>query len=355
MRSKLLWVIIGITLCSIILAIAILFFMPKKAKEITITFDTGIGTTIPSITIKSGESTILPSFTKEGYIFEGWYNGSIKVNNDTIFTENTTLKAKWLNIDKSHMTISFNVDGGKSIPNMKIECDTKLDLPTPEKDGYKFVNWLDINEVVISNETKLVCEDIELFAKWEKIEDKKKEYTCPEGYTLEGTKCKIEVSASDGCPVGSKADGEICLQVTGYDTDPNNRGVINCNGALVEIDKVGGMEPTFGEYYEENGGNCAYHEWTEFTTVDSCNEANLTDDYITVWANNKCYAKVIPNNYTITCISGYKLYNSTELLTIFGIQSRSSCLKIVDKEKICPDTYTKTDNKCIKTIDATEK
>ena len=70
-----------------------------QEKTFTITFDSMGGSNVPSITIKGGETFVMPANpTKSGYIFAGWYldasyvelfEGGISIN------DNLTLYAKW--------------------------------------------------------------------------------------------------------------------------------------------------------------------------------------------------------------------------------------------------------------------
>ena len=70
-----------------------------QEKTFTITFDSMGGSNVPSITIKGGETFVMPANpTKSGYIFAGWYldasyvelfEGGISING------NLTLYAKW--------------------------------------------------------------------------------------------------------------------------------------------------------------------------------------------------------------------------------------------------------------------
>ena len=74
------------------------------ATTYTVTFDTDGGSDVASQTVTSGQKATKPATdpTKTGdkttYIFLGWYksDGSAPFDFDTTITENTTIKAKWL-------------------------------------------------------------------------------------------------------------------------------------------------------------------------------------------------------------------------------------------------------------------
>ena len=64
----------------------------------TITFDPAGGTiSMSSLTTGTdGKLSMLPSATRTGYIFDGWYTlNGIKITTNTIFTTNTTIYARW--------------------------------------------------------------------------------------------------------------------------------------------------------------------------------------------------------------------------------------------------------------------
>lgn len=70
----------------------------NQTTEYKITFDmNGHGTAVSEATTKNGKLEQIPEAAAEGYIFEGWYlaDGTTKVDADTTFTEDTTVKAKW--------------------------------------------------------------------------------------------------------------------------------------------------------------------------------------------------------------------------------------------------------------------
>lgn len=80
----------------------------------TVTFDANGGSVTPaSITAKYGESISLPTPVREGYGFNGWYNGKDVFNNAAMGAENLTVKAKWT-AGKYGYTVNHyqqNVDG----------------------------------------------------------------------------------------------------------------------------------------------------------------------------------------------------------------------------------------------------
>lgn len=80
-------------------------------KYYSISFNTNTTSTINPQILLSGEKGVIPAeITKEGYVFDDWYNGDVSFDFDTAITQTTVLDAKWL-IDGIHL------DGFKSEDN----------------------------------------------------------------------------------------------------------------------------------------------------------------------------------------------------------------------------------------------
>ena len=67
-----------------------------KAKEFTVTFDSDGGSAVAAAKVKYNETVKEPTApTKEGFNFDGWYNGDTKFDFKTKITKDLTLKAQW--------------------------------------------------------------------------------------------------------------------------------------------------------------------------------------------------------------------------------------------------------------------
>ena len=96
-----------------------------------------------SVTYNSTYGT-LPTATRTGYTFDGWYteaNGGTKVTADTkvAITSNQTLYAHWtINV----YTVTYNANGGSvSTSSAKVEHGKSVTLPTPTRPGYTCRGW----------------------------------------------------------------------------------------------------------------------------------------------------------------------------------------------------------------------
>ena len=259
------------------------------------------------------------------------------------------------------MTINFNSNGGNKISSIQVKCinnSTQItNLPTPKRDGYNFMSWADKNGTPILNGAMLICNDkLELYANWEEVKntkpvEKEKKYKCPEGYYLDGTKCKISGTVKEKCPANTRVDGDLCINVS--DT---NEGTRQCKEHTVSIDGKGHTWTGTGNYYMVGNsyGKCAYYKWTNYTTKSAC-DAAYDIYHKTVWVTelNGCYAETVMNNYETVCSADYKYYSSSELSSKFGLYGNGKCFKKVAKEQYCDDGYSLITGSCIKTIDAT--
>ena len=143
------------------------------ANKYKITFDGNGATGVPaSKDVTYGEKYgELPTPTKDGFEFDGWYKeDGTKVTKDDIvnITEETKLTAGWLGAE---YTVNFDADGGNtSVTSKKVKNGGKYgELPTPTKTGYTFVGWYDSNDnKVESTTTANISSDVTLKAKYEK-------------------------------------------------------------------------------------------------------------------------------------------------------------------------------------------
>ena len=145
-----------------------------KASTYTVTFEANEGTVEPKPQTVIYGSTYgkLPTLTRDGYTFEGWFtaqNGGTKVMADTKVTtaENHTLYAHWT---QNIYDVRFDANGGKEAyePKKVRYGDTYKEFPPePTRIGYKFAGWytekdggakVELGDVVTSSHT--------LYAHW---------------------------------------------------------------------------------------------------------------------------------------------------------------------------------------------
>ena len=67
--------------------------------------------------------------------------------------------------------VTFESNGGSTVESIEVKCGETLKLPVaPTKEEHKFITWQDKNETPIYDDALLTCEDVTLYAKWEKNE-----------------------------------------------------------------------------------------------------------------------------------------------------------------------------------------
>ena len=143
------------------------------AKQYEITFDANSGTVDPEFITVTFDSEIetLPTPTRKGYNFDGWFDKAEGGNEYTAETytldKNTELFAQWT---AKQYEITFDATGGTVDPEfITVTFDSEIEtLPTPTRTGYSFNGWFDEAEEgnEYTAETYTVDENTELFAQW---------------------------------------------------------------------------------------------------------------------------------------------------------------------------------------------
>ena len=154
----------------------VILYAKWTANSYTLSFDANGGTcstTSQSVTYNSTYGT-LPTPTRTGYTFAGWYTstsgGSMVLSTNTVSTAgNHTLYAHWT---ATSYTVTFDANGGTCNTTSKsVTYDaTYGELPTPRMTGYTFNGWF----TAISGGTQIVSSTFmttakahTLYAQWE--------------------------------------------------------------------------------------------------------------------------------------------------------------------------------------------
>jgi len=151
----------------------------------TITFDAngGSGSAASAVTGVDGTLDSLPTASRGGYRFNGWYtarSGGEQVTTAFVFTEDTTIYAQWTYIGTddgsssggsssgSSSTLTFNTNGGTSIPSIKKTNGTVIDLAdyVPTREGYTFSGWFADPELTEKITTLDMRKNTTIYAGW---------------------------------------------------------------------------------------------------------------------------------------------------------------------------------------------
>ena len=155
----------------------IVLYAKWKANSYTLNFELNGGTCSSQnkqIFFDSSYGT-LPTPSKEGYVFSGWYAEQQfinEVNENTIVEKNYNHKiyARWKKLYK----ITYNANGGTNTPKETIgNGEVNITDVIPTKDGYRFMGWTPNLEFTynpfVPGEKYELTKDMTFYAIWEKI------------------------------------------------------------------------------------------------------------------------------------------------------------------------------------------
>lgn len=125
--------------------------------------------TIEPMTLKFGTEYVLPTPTRQGYVFLGWYADEeltiLCPNAGIVPAQMQTFYAKW---EHEPVTVTFVTNADFTIEPMLVAYGTSYALPAPEKEGYLFGGWYrdpELTERFIQT-TSMTELDLTLYAKW---------------------------------------------------------------------------------------------------------------------------------------------------------------------------------------------
>ncbi len=313
----------------------------KEVEKVTIKFDSQGGEKVDSYVVDKGSQVLLPTISREGYIFMGWYLNGKKVLSTQIWNKNVTVVAKWEKKEEvKTYKVTFDSNGGSNVGAITVECEKTLTLPAnPTRSGYTFVSWVDKNGKAILTGANLVCEDVTLTANWEK----NKEYTCPDGYELKDTnKCVSMKTPEYYCETGKESNGtgsKVCYSLVGNPISTTCKDKNGYKGTYIPN--------------EHGDAKCCYQELTSYIGQ----QENCTNNGGMLASNNHCYKQIELATESIlnhTC-SGTSVYRTSAEL---GNAASSGCYNLSQRTYGCKHAgegyyMNYSYGKCVKTIDAT--
>lgn len=126
----------------------ITFYAWWQINQYTVTYNANGGSVSPSsVTVSAGSSVTLPTPTRAGYTFNGWYTASSGGSNlgggGVLYTPSSsvTIYAQWTAIT---YTITWNANGGSVSPTSSSGTSGTVVTPgTPTRSGFTFLYWRD--------------------------------------------------------------------------------------------------------------------------------------------------------------------------------------------------------------------
>ena len=148
----------------------------EQGTIVEIQFDSQGGSTVKSQNLNAGSKfTSLPTTTRTGYTFVGWFTQptdgtQIVAGSDEtkVPEEATTYYAHW---DPNNYTVTFNATGGLTTTTSKTVtyASTYGDLPPPTRTGYTFIGWFTAStggNKIESTTTVEITANQTLYAQW---------------------------------------------------------------------------------------------------------------------------------------------------------------------------------------------
>ncbi|MCL2745745.1 MAG: InlB B-repeat-containing protein [Coriobacteriia bacterium] len=144
-------------------------FAHWSPADFRISFDSQGGSAVPDHFFNFGDAMgALPTPTREGYSFVGWFDrsqGGTNITGTTPVTRSQTLYGQWA---VSTYGVVFDSQGGSFVAQMPAHFGKALEaLPTPHKPFHTFLGWYSSSTggTRISAD-HIVTSDITLFARW---------------------------------------------------------------------------------------------------------------------------------------------------------------------------------------------
>ena len=148
------------------------FYAVATAKTYVVTFDaTGGSISQSKQVIEFDSSYSLPTPSRLGYSFEGWFDGSVLVPMNGIWSidRDLVLVARWQAIRYS---ISYDPNGGTGASNpSSYTVEDDFELASPTRKGYAFEGWFDESGNRVTRIDAGTTGDLKLTAHWAAIKN----------------------------------------------------------------------------------------------------------------------------------------------------------------------------------------
>lgn len=168
------------------------------SKSYTVSFDTDGGSAVAAQTVKKGEFANRPEEnpTRGEDVFVDWFanedlSGDAFTFRNTEITKNTTLHAKWLEVNPTDTVVRFE-DHRQETTNIVVEPEgqTVAEPAAPTRSGYRFGGWFTTKRGLSWTDTEKVAfpltlapgSRLNLYAYWEPVNSVDVNWTANETY-----------------------------------------------------------------------------------------------------------------------------------------------------------------------------
>ena len=329
----------------------------------------------------------LPTPSKEGYTFAGWYDSlGNAVDENTTITSETSIEARYNAI---HYNITYDLDGGNATNVDSYTIEDEITLNNPTKEGYTFAGWTEGNETTLR--TSLTIEkgttgDKSFTAHYSESPDTK--YTViHKKQNMEGVYVEAETETLHGV-TGSEVTPQP-KNYTGFKKPAEQTVTIDANGSTTVTYEYERLKYTFtvnnreyvetttadGEYYYETNITLTAKEREGYTFSKWSNNETSNPLTITLEENTTIELIYTPNTNTPYKVkhmtmtvdgSGYELYSEVNatgttdenvtapLLTITGFDTPEAQTKTIKADGSTVFTYEYARQQRTLTIDSSE-
>lgn len=151
------------------------------ADKLTVKFDPKGGAAIADLDIDENSLATLPTPTREGFVFQGWFmdedfqtEATIAGLKEKLKDGTITIYAKWdaaTPPTPASLTVHFNAKGGDAVQDTSIQADTAYTLPTARREGFNFGGWFfeesyQTAVTVDGLKAKIADGTVTIYAKW---------------------------------------------------------------------------------------------------------------------------------------------------------------------------------------------
>ena len=244
----------------------------------------------------------LPTPTREGHTFLGWYNGEDKINNSgtSKFASDIALSAKW-SINSYTVSVSKNISAaGTASGGVRKEYGESVTITAETYLGYDFLGWYSGSDLIASSETytfSVPANNVSYTATW-----KTKDEMSGFNFTSTLTTCTV---------TGVKNKSITTVTVPNYVTSIGSGAFNGCGGLeILTLQFVGATKSATWRESQLFGyifGSSSYSGGVETRQYDFYNSS-----YITYYIPQNLKTVKITNRE----INSYAFYNCSGLASI---------------------------------------